>query len=114
MCLNLRPHCIHANIHKRGKSEIQSTFSLKHYERELSSCPEILATTNVTIATTNTRNRAFQPYQFSNQIQSSFNPTRQGHVGIHKISLTYSLLTYNTYNELLQKNHAHLYFQKVY
>lgn len=59
------------------------------YERELSSCPEILATTNVTIATTNTHNRAFQPYQFSNQIQSNFNPTRQGRVGIRKISLTY-------------------------
>ena len=66
MCLNLRPHCIYANIHKRGC-----------FERELSSCPEILATTNVTIATTNTHNRAFHPYQFSNQIQNNFNPTRQ-------------------------------------
>lgn len=68
------------------------------YERELSSCPEILATTNVTIATTNTHNGAFQPYQFSNQIQSNSNPTRQGHVGIRKVSLIYSLLTHNTYN----------------
>lgn len=97
MCLNLRPHCIYANTQKRVKSEIQSTFSLKH-ERELSSCPEIFTTTNVTIATTNTHNRAFQPYQFSNQIQSNFNPTRQGHMGIQKISLTYSLLTHNTYS----------------
>lgn len=55
MCLNSRPHCIGANIHKRVESEIQSTFSLKHSERELSGCPEIVAMTNVTIATTLTQ-----------------------------------------------------------